>query len=287
MTKKLFSVCFVVLCLFATASFAQAQGWGEIVEAKSNLNVREKRTPKSEHVVTLAKGQRVKMDFIQDGWGAVFSLNETVRSEKRAIGYVNVKYVSILEKKMAKKKDVPSAPVKRKTAPVTVKGEGEVKAPVEATPQPDPIKVGVDPSRMPVKISSDRMTYDETGKVVSFVGNVVAEHGELTLWSEKLSAYFASKSNKQFSADSVDRIVAEGTVRVKKGTTEGTCGKLTYLVGKQLLKMEKDPLLQDGPNSLTGEIIKFHVRENRSEVVGGKGKRVKAVFMTPENMKRQ
>ncbi|WP_319466969.1 LptA/OstA family protein [uncultured Pseudodesulfovibrio sp.] len=226
------------------------------------------------------------MDFIQDGWGAVFNLNETVRSEKRAIGYVNVKYVSTVEE-VAKKKDTPSAPVKTKPAPATVKGEGEVKAPVAATPQPDPIRVGVDPSRMPVKISSDRMTYDETGKVVSFVGNVVAEHGELTLWSEKLSAFFASKSNKQFSADSVDRIVAEGNVRVKKGTTEGTCGKLTYLVGKQLLKMENNPLLQDGPNSLTGEVIKFHVRENRSEVVGGKGKRVKAVFMTPENMKRQ
>ncbi len=82
-------------------------------------------------------------------------------------------------------------------------------------------------------------------------------------------------------------MLPKGLSALKKGTTEGTCGKLTYLVGKQLLKMEKDPLLQDGPNSLTGEIIKFHVRENRSEVVGGKGKRVKAVFMTPENMKRQ
>lgn len=264
-------------------------GLGEIREAKSNLNVREKRTPKSEHVITLAKGQRVKVDFIKDGWGAIFNLTETVRDEKQALGYVNVKYLSIVEvapivEDVSVEEVQSSKPVETKVAPPA--GEGEVKASVAATP-PDPIKVGIDPSRLPVKISSDRMTYDETGKVVSFVGNVVAEHGELTLWAQKLSAYFTSKDNKKFAADSIDRIVAEGKVRAKKGTTEGTCGKLTYYVGEQLLKMENDPLLQDGPNSLTGDVIKFHVRENRSEVVGGEGKRVKAIFMTPAKIKGQ
>jgi lipopolysaccharide export system protein LptA len=146
--------------------------------------------------------------------------------------------------------------------------------------------VGVDPSRLPVKITSDRMTYDEAGKVISFVGHVVANHGELTLWADKLSAFLASSTDKKFAADSVDRIVAEGNVRAKKGTTEGTCGLLTYMVGPQLLKMERDPKLQDGPNSLTGEVINFHIKDDRSEVIGGK-QRVKAVFMTPGNLKVQ
>lgn len=259
-----------------------AQGWGEIREATLNLNVREKRTPRSEHVVTLAKGQRVKVDFLKDGWVAVFNLNESKRDESRAIGYANTKYLKVVE--VEQSAPVKPAPVKE---PENIKsGEGEIKATVATKPPPDPIEVGIDPSRIPVKITSDRMVYDEKGKVVSFVGNVVAEHGKLTLWAKKLSAYFSSSGNK-IGADSVDKIVAEGDVRVKKEKMEGTCGKLTYFVEKQLLKMEQNPMLQDGPNSLTGEIINFHVRDNRSEVIGGKGQRVKAIFLTPGKMKVQ
>jgi len=277
-----------LIALFLTISFlsglACAEGWGEVREATLNLNIREKRTPKSEHVVTLATGQRVKVDFLKDGWFAVFNLNESKRDESRAIGYANSKYLKLVP---AEQKIQVSSVVTEEPKSDIKSGEGEVKVKVGTEPPPDPIMVGIDPSRIPVKITADRMTYDETGKVVSFVGNVVAEHGQLTLWANKISAYFSSKSGGGFGADSVDRIVAVGNVRAKKENTEGKCGKLTYWVEKQLLRMEQDPLLQDGPNRLTGEVINFHIRENRSEVIGGKNQRVKAIFMTPEKMKVQ
>jgi len=221
---------------------------------------------------------------LKDGWVAVFNLNESKRDESRAIGYVNRKYLKLVKVK----KSTPIKPVvEKQPKDVSQKGEGEVLAKVATQPPPDPIKIGIDPSRIPVKITSDRMIYDENGKVVSFVGNVIAEHGQLTLWAKKLSAFFSSNKTNKIGADSVDRIVAEGNVRAKKGNTEGTCGKLTYFVEKQLLKMEQEPVLQDGPNSLTGEVINFHIRENRSEVIGGENQRVKAIFMTPERMKVQ
>lgn len=267
----------LMLALLLVPVRAMAQDWGEVREATVNLNVRKAPDPGAEHVVTLAKGQRVRTDFPKNGWLAVFELGEKDRDPAKAVGYANAKYLKVVAADKAEAKPAP--------APKIDSGEGEVKASVAATP-PAPIPVGVDPSRMPVKITSDRMTYDETGKVISFVGNVVATHGELTLWADRLSAYLSSTTGKKFSADSVDRIVAEGNVRAKKGTTEGTCGKLTYLVGPQLLKMEQNPKLQDGPNSLTGEVINFHIKDDRSEVIGGK-QRVKAVFMTPGNLKVQ
>lgn len=278
--KKIYLIMLAAVLVVLLVIPAQAKEWGEIRQATQNLNVREKRTVKSEHVVTLAKGQRVKVDFIKDNWGAIFNLNESVRDIKRAIGYANIKF-------LARVKSAKPAPAKAQGKATTVApdGQGEVKAGVKTTPPPAPSKLGIDPSRTPVKISSDRMIYDENGKNVSFVGNVVAEHGNLTLWANKLSAYLASSSGKQFSADSIERIVAEGSVRAKRGKAEGTCGKLTYFVGEQLLKMEQGPKLQDGPNSLTGEVINFYIQQNRSEVVGGKGQRVKAVFMTPESVK--
>lgn len=286
--RTIYSVALSLVCVCFIATVVQAEGWGEVREAALNLNVRAKRTPKSEHIVTLAKGQRVKVDFIKDGWGAIFNLNENVRDEKKAIGFANVRYLKLVKgapiATPTSAKSVSTQEVK--TSSETVPSQGVMKAEVSTAP-PDPIQVGVDPGKTPVKITSDRMVYDEQGKLVSFVGNVVAEHGGLTLWANKLSAYLASKEDKKFSADSIDRIVAEGNVRAKQGKTEGSCGLLTYYVEKQILKMERDPKLQDGPNSLTGDIINFYVRENRSEVVGGSGKRVKAIFLTPSNLKVQ
>jgi len=271
------AVILLMLALLLVPARAMAQNWGEVRETTVNLNVRKAPEPGAEHVVTLAKGQRVRTDFPQNGWLAVFELDEKDRDPAKAVGYANAKYLKVVTVEKSAPKPAP--------APRNDSGEGEVKATVAETP-PAPIPVGVDPSRLPVKITSDRMTYDETGKVISFVGHVIAVHGELTLWADKLSAYLSSSTDKKFSADSVDRIVAEGNVRAKKGTSEGTCGKLTYLVGPQLLKMEQNPKLQDGPNSLTGEIINFHIKDDRSEVIGGK-QRVKAIFMTPGKLKVQ
>lgn len=278
-----FFTVLTLLALFCLAAPSAASAWGEIREATVNLNVRKAPNKNGKHVVTLAKGQRVKVDFIKDGWAAVFNLTEKTRDKKKAVGYANVKYLMLIKKAP----NTASAPKAQPKAVVQAEaGQGEVKAGVADRPVQDPLKVGVDPSRVPVKITSDRMTYDETGKIVSFQGNVVAEHGELTLWSDTLSAFLASKDSKKFAADSVDRIVAEGNVRAKKGNSTGSCGKLTYFVEDQVLVMERNPLLKDGPNSLTGEKIKFFVKDNRSEVIGG-SKRVKAIFMTPGDLKVQ
>ncbi|WP_272699703.1 LptA/OstA family protein [Desulfovibrio sp. Fe33] len=267
-----------MLVLLLVPAGAMAQDWGNVSEATVNLNVRKEPAPGSAHVVTLTKGERVRTDFPQNGWVAVFKLEEQERDLSKAIGYANAKYFKTVQVKKAE--PTPAA------APKLDSGEGEVKAPVAVTPPPAPVQVGIDPSRVPVKITSDRMTYDEAGKIISFVGNVVAIHGELTLWADKLSAYLLASGQRKFSADSIERIVAEGNVRAKKGNTEGTCGRLTYMVGPQLLKMEQNPKLQDGPNSLTGEVINFHIKDDRSEVIGGE-QRVKAIFMTPGNVKVQ
>ncbi|BCS87249.1 hypothetical protein PSDVSF_04910 [Pseudodesulfovibrio sediminis] len=263
-----------------------AQEWGELRQATVNLNVRELPDKTSEHVLTLAKGQRVKCDFLENGWIAVFNINEKVRDKAKAVGYANAKYLEVVPKSVQKPTSKPEQKPTSQTVVEAPSGEGEVKAPVADTP-PDPVLTGIDPNRVPVKITSDRMTYDESGKVVSFVGNVVAVHGELTLWANSLSAFLSSKTGKKFSADSIDRIIAKGNVKAVKGKSQGTCGKLTYFVEAQLLKMEQNPLLQDGPNSLSGEVVKFHLKDNRSEVVGGKSQRVKAIFMTPDKIKGQ
>ena len=83
---------------------------------------------------------------------------------------------------------------------------------------------------------------------------------------------------------SIKRIVAQGNVRIKADRDRsGTCGKATYEAKSDLLTLEGDPVLREGPNTIQGEVIKLYIEENRSEVIGGK-KRVEAIFITPDNI---
>ncbi|MEF2146132.1 MAG: hypothetical protein V3573_11865 [Desulfovibrionaceae bacterium] len=86
---------------YAKAAYLKPVGaWGEFRVPKGGmLNIRQGRTPSSEHVRTLHQGDVVKVDFLKDNWVAVFEPSETVRSESRAIGYSNVNYLVPASKK--------------------------------------------------------------------------------------------------------------------------------------------------------------------------------------------
>ena len=60
---------------------------------KDKTNIRADRSIDAKIVKKLLKGQKIKADFLKDDWYAVFNLNETLRDEKRALGYV---YASLL-----------------------------------------------------------------------------------------------------------------------------------------------------------------------------------------------
>lgn len=287
-----------VAALLTLVLGTSALAWGVVCQADSNLNVRKGRSATAEHVLTLQKGEQVRTDFLQNGWVAVFRLDVVKRVESKAVGYAKASYLkpvkantpgsAAVQTKGMGKSASPSA--RLASQPVTIEkgtsGVGQVKSPVASAPQNAP--QGAASESVPVSITAERMTYDEKRKLVSFVGNVIAKHEGLTLWADTLSAYFLSTGSKKIQADSIDRIVAKGNVRAKKEKTTGTCGKLTYRVEKRILVMEDKPVLKDGPNSITGEVIRYYVRENRSEVVGGKkGKRVEAIFFAPKGMKVQ
>lgn len=141
---------------------------------------------------------------------------------------------------------------------------------------------------VPVKITSDTMTYTQKGDQVVFTGSVYVIRQDIQLWSDTLTVLLEKKEGAKNSAQgvpdeqgSIRKIIAKGNVRIKadKGRT-GTCGKATYEADKDLLTMEDNPMLMEGANKIQGEVIKLYIKENRSEVLGGKG-RVEAIFNTP------
>ncbi|MDO9582322.1 MAG: LptA/OstA family protein [Desulfomicrobium sp.] len=143
---------------------------------------------------------------------------------------------------------------------------------------------------VPVKITSDTMTYTQAGDQVVFKGKVYVIRQDIELWSDVLTVLLEKKDSPKSATQSVandqgsiKKIIAQGNVRIKadKGRT-GTSGKATYEADKDLLTMEDNPVLMEGANKIQGEVIKLFIKENRSEVLGGKG-RVEAIFNTKGN----
>ncbi len=65
-----------------------AEDWGVILYAKERTNIRAHRSINSEVRGKIEPGQKVKADFLEDEWYAVFKVKETKRDIKRALGYV-------------------------------------------------------------------------------------------------------------------------------------------------------------------------------------------------------
>ena len=144
---------------------------------------------------------------------------------------------------------------------------------------------------VPVRITSDSMRYSQKNDQVVFSGAVHVIREDIELWSDTLTVLLEKSAssppvNKQPVMDqqsSIKRIVAQGNVRIKADRARsGTCGKATYEAKSDLLTLEGDPVLREGPNTIQGEVIRLYIEENRSEVIGGK-KRVEAIFITPDS----
>lgn len=70
-----------------------AKGFGELRVADRALSVRAQRDKESEFKRLLQPGQRVRVDFLEDGWFAVFDPEEKTRDLARAWGYSRDKYL--------------------------------------------------------------------------------------------------------------------------------------------------------------------------------------------------
>ncbi len=138
--------------------------------------------------------------------------------------------------------------------------------------------------KLPTKITSEKLSYSQEGEKVVFTGKVHVVRPDFELWADTLTAYLQPSEKKgaslatSNSAD-IERIVAVGNVRIRRDARTGTCQTATYDMKKGMVQLEGNPVLKEGKNSITGDIIRLYTKTNRSEVIGGK-KRVEAVFFT-------
>jgi len=125
----------------------------------------------------------------------------------------------------------------------------------------------------PVEITADRLLADSVKNSVTFEGNVVAKQVDVTLFSDKLFAEYASGSG------AVEKIVADGNVRVIQADREARAAHAVFYNLEQRIVLSGGADVTQGGNTLTGETATIYLRENRSVVSGGEGGRVKAVIL--------
>lgn len=178
---------------------------------------------------------------------------------------------------------------------VLVSGAGVQAAPKKATTQKTASQETPQPAgpakNVETRITSDKLTYSADKQQAIFETKVHVQRPDFELWANRLVVYLKpspktgdSKKGsvpEGMAGGDVDRLEAIGNVRMaSEPNRSGTCSKAIYTASDGVLRMEGDPRISDGENTVTGEVIRYFTRENRSEVQGGK-KRVEAVFSTP------
>ncbi len=279
----------VCLCVQGLAEGPAAPNWGEVRVATEPVIVRLKPDLASPTVRTLKAGDRVRLDFPQqNGWTALFDVSEPQRDVTRAIGFAEARLFA----PVSQAKPQPQHAAAKPTA------SGEVKSAVKESPNLQAGKASSTGKDDPVRITSDKMVYSQTENAVVFQGNVHGTQADMAIWAHKVTAYFVKEQKPGAKAgqekgpgdfgggDKIDRIVAEGDVRMVSGKNEGACAQLTYLVGEGVLRMEGNPILREGQNTVRGDVIKYYMKENRSEVLSGAQRRVEAIFFSPKGDKK-
>lgn len=140
--------------------------------------------------------------------------------------------------------------------------------------------------KVPTNIQSDSMEYNAAAQTVVFTGNVHVTRPDFELWSKKLTVYLKKSDSSNtgnsgtdsMRAGDIDRLVAEGNVRLKNEDKSGECQTLTYYADTEKVLMEGSPVLRDPDSTIRGTIITHYMQTNRSHVGGG----VNATFEAPD-----
>ncbi|TIH18419.1 LPS ABC transporter substrate-binding protein LptA [Marinifilum sp. JC120] len=223
----------------------------KIMYATAVLNVRSEPNAKSLIVDKLELGEGVSVGQEEGKWYPVFKPGKD--NELKRVGYVFGTYI-------------------------------KAEAPVVKKEKPRKKRVPGGPDEVPIKITSTKMTFSENRNRITFSGNVKVVRLDVTLTSETLTAHLRPEGDSLTDTqDKIKKIVAGGNVKVSMKKRKGKCDKLTYVVGDSIIYMNGNAELQDGPNLIQGDEIKFYLKDNRAEVVGG-NKPIEAIFYTPKNV---
>jgi lipopolysaccharide export system protein LptA len=134
-------------------------------------------------------------------------------------------------------------------------------------------------NRGPVEVSADRLEADDHAQTLVFSGNAVATQNDVTIHGDRLTVKYTGEKRE------IERVVAEGSVRILQGTRLATGEKAVLYRAEERIVLTGSPKVSDGDSSVQGQEITIYLNDKRSVVTGGAGGRVNAIF-TPQTEKK-
>lgn len=129
----------------------------------------------------------------------------------------------------------------------------------------------------PIKIASDRLEGDDRAGYAKFIGNVVAEQGNATIYADEITIYYQTGDQRE-----IEKIVAVHGVRIIQGERIATGDKAVFFNREGKIVLTGSPKVHQGQDSVQGDEITVFLNEERSLVTGKEGGRVNAVFHPKE-----
>ncbi len=138
----------------------------------------------------------------------------------------------------------------------------------------------------PITVTSQKMEAHAKEGWILFTGAVKAVRGDLTLFADRLKVFIAKRESTGSHGGKVERILAKGHVKVEKGDRVILSEEAEYRMKDDVVEFTGHPKAWEGKNLVLGEKMLYYPKEDRSVVVGGKG-RVNAVIYPQGEMKSE
>ena len=130
-------------------------------------------------------------------------------------------------------------------------------------------------TKQPIVIDADSLEVMQQDKMATFVGNVVATQGSMTLNSDKMTVYY----NEGGQRNGINKIEASGNVLL---TTPSETAKSQYGVYdtvQETVFLVEDVVLTRDKNILKGSKLIFNIATGQSKVVRDENERVRGLFV--------
>jgi lipopolysaccharide export system protein LptA len=117
----------------------------------------------------------------------------------------------------------------------------------------------------PVHISSGGFVASMKGGFFRYTGGAVAIYKDARLTASTITVYMDSAGGK---LGKIKRIAAEGGARLIQADIKGTAGIMTLDYVKNVLTLERNPVIWRGDDMVKGDKILYLLDENKSVVMG-------------------
>jgi lipopolysaccharide export system protein LptA len=136
-----------------------------------------------------------------------------------------------------------------------------------------------------IRIKSDRLEASQQTRQVTFLGNVVATQGDLTIKGDRMTIYYleggATEGSNNLAAR-VDRAVVEGNVRISQKDTVVTAKHAVYYLLGNKIVLTGEPRVQRDSDFIQGSSITYFLDSQKSIVEGGPSGPVEATIYSSE-----